>query len=233
MADVPEPRYVVAGARTWNRRTFDERLAGMPGSWSLVTRPPELAQALDGEPPRYVFFLHWSWKVPQEITSRHECVVFHMTDVPYGRGGTPLQNLVRRGHATSVLSAIRMTNEIDAGPVYLKAPLSLEGTAEAVYLRADAIAASMIEQIVRDEPRPVAQEGEVVVFERLGPADSRLPVDGSLDDLHDLIRMLDADGYPAAFFDHGAFRLELRRSARYDGSLVADVRITRRAEGAS
>ncbi len=27
---------------------------------------------------------------------KFECVCFHMTDVPYGRGGSPLQNLIIR-----------------------------------------------------------------------------------------------------------------------------------------
>ena len=52
---------------------------------------PERLASLD---PRYVFFLHWSWKIPAEIHTRFECVIFHMSDVPYGRGGSPLQNLI-------------------------------------------------------------------------------------------------------------------------------------------
>ena len=42
--------------------------------------------------PDYIFFPHWSYYIPEEITNQWECVVFHMTDLPYGRGGSPLQN---------------------------------------------------------------------------------------------------------------------------------------------
>ena len=50
--------------------------------------------------PRYIFFLHWDWRVPHVIWQQHECVCFHMTDVPYGRGGSPLQNLILEGTMT-------------------------------------------------------------------------------------------------------------------------------------
>jgi len=223
--------YVVAGMKAWNRRTFDRRLADLPGSWQFVTTSDELDQVIAETTPRYAFFLHWSRKVPQSVTANTECVVFHMADVPYGRGGTPLQNLVVRGHRTTMLSALRMTDEIDAGPVYSKERLDLCGTAEEVYLRADALAASMIEHIVSTEPQPVDQAGDVVTFQRRKPEHSRLPETGDLESLFRFVQMLDADGYPAAFLDYGAYRLELRRAARYDERIEADIRITLR-EGA-
>ena len=44
--------------------------------------------------PDWIFIPHWSYKkIPKEIFNNYRCVVFHMTDLPYGRGGTPLQNL--------------------------------------------------------------------------------------------------------------------------------------------
>ena len=126
--------YVVAATKSWNRTVFDETLTRLPGEWHLVDSPEALSLArLESLAPRYVFFLHWSWKVPEEITSAFECVCFHMTDVPYGRGGSPLQNLIAEGQRETQLSALRMTQEMDAGPVYLKRPLSLEGGGEEIY----------------------------------------------------------------------------------------------------
>ena len=48
--------------------------------------------------PRFIFFAHWSSIIPKSIHEDFECVIFHMTDLPYGRGGSPLQNLIVRGH---------------------------------------------------------------------------------------------------------------------------------------
>ena len=219
--------YVVVGSKPWNRRIFDEVISKNSGRWYFVSSSDELTGlCLRSLNPRYVFFLHWSWKVPSEIVETYECVCFHMTDVPYGRGGSPLQNLIIRGHHSTKLSALRMTRELDAGPVYLKKDLSLEGRAEEIYLRANNLAAEMIDFIIRESPAPVDQEGEVVAFKRRTPEESRIPDATSPPTLYDFIRMLDAEGYPRAFIDHRGFRYEFSRANLHDGRITADVVIT-------
>ncbi len=223
----PSQRYIVAGCKSWNRRVFDETLSKLAGEWHYIGDREQLSHAKIRElRPRYIFFLHWSWKVPQEIVEEVECVCFHMTDVPYGRGGSPLQNLIVRGHRDTKLTALRMTGELDAGPVYLKNDLCLEGGAEEIYIRASALSVKMVQQIVQDEIRPLPQTGEVVNFVRRKPEESRIGNLDSLERLHDFIRMLDAEGYPRAFLSHAGYRFEFSRPALYDGKVVADVQIT-------
>jgi methionyl-tRNA formyltransferase len=190
------------------------------------------ASALARIGPSYVFFPHWSWKIPAEVYDRFECVIFHMTDVPYGRGGSPLQNLIVRGHESTMLSALRCVAEMDAGPVYLKRPLSLLGTAEEILMRAGDLIGEMIVEIATTGPAPVAQSGEVVAFRRRTPADGALDDVATLAQAYDLIRMLDADGYPRAFADVGPFRLEFDRASLRLGEILADVRIRLRETGA-
>lgn len=224
---VSDDVYVVAGTKSWHRRAFDDQLSKLPGHWHFVAGRAELtAERLAEWRPRYVFFLHWSWLVPAAIVEGYECVCFHMTDVPYGRGGSPLQNLIARGHRQTMLTALRMVPDLDAGPVYLKAPLSLEGTAEEIYLRATELSVEMIAHLVRDHPVPVPQAGEVVTFARRRPEQSRLPETASLAAAHDAIRMVDAEGYPRAFLEYGGLRFEFSRAIRYADRLVADVTIT-------
>lgn len=218
--------YIVVGCKPWNRRVFEETLARRPGRWTFIGERAELTVERVRElRPRCLFFLHWSWKVPDEIVRDFECVCFHMTDVPYGRGGSPLQNLIVRGHRETKLTALRMTGEFDAGPVYLKRPLSLEGSAEEILIRASELSATMIGAIVRRRPTPRAQRGRVTVFRRRRPEESALGAPASLKALHDFIRMLDAEGYPRAFLEHGGFRFEFSRAALKDGRIVADVSI--------
>jgi methionyl-tRNA formyltransferase len=225
-------RYIVAGCKSWHRRLFDEVLSKLTGDWHYVGGREDLSLTDVRELcPRYAFFLHWSWKVPPEILEEVECVCFHMTDVPYGRGGSPLQNLMARGHRDTKLTALRMTSELDAGPIYLKRNLSLEGGAEEIYLRASALSADMVKQIVRDEMQPTPQTGEPVNFKRRKPEESQIANLDSLERLHDLIRMLDAEGYPRAFLSHAGYRFEFSRSALYDGRIVADVCITAESRG--
>ena len=180
--------------------------------------------------PRWVLVPHWSWLIPAEIHERFEVVIFHMTDLPYGRGGSPLQNLIVRGHERTKISAIRCVEEMDAGPVYLKRDLSLHGSAEEIFLRASRIITDMMVELVVDEPEPVPQHGEVVRFQRRGPEDGDLTAAASLDEAYDLIRMLDAEGYPHAFLDVGPLRLQFRRVARRSDGLHADVHIVARPD---
>jgi methionyl-tRNA formyltransferase len=220
--------YLVLGCKPWNRRLFDESLRLLPGEWMYLDSPQALTlDVVRTTAPRYIFFLHWSWRVPEEILKRVECVCFHMTDVPFGRGGSPLQNLIVRGYRETQLTALRMTQEFDAGPVYMKEPLSLEGGAEEIYLRAGRLSAKMIQRIVQEEMTPVAQEGMADNFKRRTPSESEVGKPASLEELHDFIRMLDAEGYPRAFLHHSGMRFEFSRPALYDGRIVADVTITR------
>lgn len=220
-------QYLVVGCKPWNRRVFDEALRDLAGNWFFIGAREELTiDAVHAINPSYIFFLHWSWRVPEELVRDFECVCFHMTDVPYGRGGSPLQNLIVRGHRETKLTALRMTAAFDAGPVYLKRPLSLEGNAEEILIRASEVSAQMIKIIVARRPKPRAQRGTPTVFQRRKPAESLIPSQPSLRALHDFIRMLDADGYPRAFLDHHGFRYEFRRAALCDGRILADVTIT-------
>jgi methionyl-tRNA formyltransferase len=223
--------YVVAGAKPWNRWVFDEVIINYPGKWHFITAPEQLtSELLSNIAPRYIFFLHWSWKVPTQIVQDYECVCFHMTDVPYGRGGSPLQNLIRNGHQNTKLTALRMVEDFDAGPVYLKKDLCLMGNAEEIYIRTSYLSAEIIRHIVDNEPAPQPQEGDLTVFKRRLPHQSKIPNFRELQELYDFIRMLDAEGYPRAFLEYGGFRYEFSRATLYNKRIIADVKITPIAE---
>lgn len=175
--------------------------------------------------PEYVFFPHWSWIIPEEIHTRFECVIFHMTDLPYGRGGSPLQNLIAHGHTETTLTALKCTRELDAGPIYLKRPLSLSGTAEEILQRAAALIGDMIVEIVETHPQPAPQQGEVVSFRRRRTENGDLSRLESLGQIYDYIRMLDADGYPPAFVESGRFHFEFTEALPAADHVEAKVRI--------
>jgi methionyl-tRNA formyltransferase len=184
---------------------------------------PERLAAFD---PRYVFFPHWSWKVPAAVHQAFECVIFHMADLPFGRGGSPLQNQIALGIEETKLVALRCVADLDAGPIYEKRSLSLLGTAEEIFLRAMKLMEDIICSLVANAPTPTPQTGEPVVFKRRTPEEGNLASAATLKDVHDMIRMLDADGYPHAFLEIGRFRLEFVRASRAHDHVIADVRIS-------
>ena len=182
---------------------------------------------LDEVKPDYIFFPHWSFIIPQEIHNKYECVIFHMTDLPYGRGGSPLQNLIVRGYQETKMSAIQCVSSLDAGPIYLKEQLSLLGSAEEIYLRAGKLIEVMIIKILTEQPIPIEQKGEITTFKRRTEEQGDWSGDDTLDELFDKIRMLDADGYPQAFVQVGSYKLEFSRASRKIDCVIADVKISK------
>jgi methionyl-tRNA formyltransferase len=224
--------YIVATIKPWNINAVEEKIKALPGDWHLITGKDDLTEELISRvKPRYIFFPHWSWIVPPGILEATDCVCFHMTDVPYGRGGSPLQNLIVRGYAETVISALRMTDILDGGPVYLKTPLNLGGSAQEIFERAAATISDMIARIAAEEPSPVPQSGEVIKFARRHPEQSLLPESGSLQQLYDHIRMLDAETYPHSFIQHGDFRLEFTDCRPSGDALSAQVTIRKIDDG--
>lgn len=217
--------YILASCKEWNKTYFEELARNVPGHWHWVSQPSDLTSALSLTNPRYIFFLHWNWVVPKDIWLKHECVCFHMTDVPYGRGGSPLQNLILAGHNQTMLTALRMDEAMDAGPVYAKRPLSLDGAAQEIYLRAGALSVEIIKWLIENNPQPTPQKGEVVIFKRRNPQQSSLPDSGNLRNLYDFIRMLDADGYPNAFVEHGGYRINFSNARLDSDCVIAEVEI--------
>ena len=199
---------IVAGNKVWNRYDFNALNINYPGKWLFVSDEYELLEALERESHCYVFFLHWNWRVSAEIWSWFECVCFHMTDVPYGRGVKHSRNLIIAGHERTMVSALRMLEEMDAGPVYAKLPMTLAGRVEEIYARAGTVCIDIIGWFIDAEPLPEPQLSEPVLFKWRNPSQSELPFSGKVRNIYNHIRMLDAPSYPVAFFDYGGFRLE-------------------------
>jgi methionyl-tRNA formyltransferase len=217
--------YILATNRDWILNSFLSKRNTLDGNWTICVSPQDLKDAASKTIPRYVFFPHWSHIVSQELLHQHECVCFHMTDVPYGRGGSPLQNLIARGHQETVLTALKMTAEIDAGPVYMKRPLNLEGTAQDIFKRAAELSMDMMGEIIAREPKSVPQAGTPVFFKRRKPEQSKLPEQGTLQEVFDHIRMLDAPGYPHAYFKYGDWTGKITKATLGDNAIEAHIRL--------
>ncbi|MGM0826324.1 MAG: methionyl-tRNA formyltransferase [Pseudomonadota bacterium] len=213
---------IIAASKPWYKEIKNSGLE----NFVWVSNKDELNEVVTNTKDiSYIFFLHWNWLVPKSIWQKFECVCFHMTDVPYGRGGSPLQNLIERGHTNTKLSALRMVEEMDAGPVYTKRHLSLDGTAHDIYLRVGELSFEVIQWMIENEPHASPQVGEPVYFKRRKPEQSRLPLDVDTVALYDHIRMLDAPTYPLAFLQHGDFTIEFSQAAIDGDELTATVRI--------
>lgn len=222
---------IIVSNKKWHRDLAEE-IQALTGQETVFINSKDLInyEYLNRIKPDYIFFTHWSYIIPASIYECFNCIVFHMTDLPFGRGGSPLQNLIVRGIEETKLSAIKCVKELDAGDIYLKKPLSLHGTAEEVFLRATDLMRGMIIEIINEKPEPVPQEGEPYVFKRRKPQDGCICELDDLKKVFDYIRMLDAEGYPRAFLDIGKFHFEFERASLKDGFIKADVKISMRTD---
>lgn len=195
--------------------------------WKLIDNRSEFTiEKLEKIKPNKIFIPHWSHIISKEIYESYECIVFHMTDLPYGRGGSPLQNLIVRDIENTKISALRVERGVDVGAIYLKRDLNLNGTAEEIFIRANSIIKEMIVAIIEQNIQPVKQEGETVLFKRRTPDMSDIKEVLTIRKLYDQIRMLDAEGYPRAFLETKHFRFEFDRASLKDNkTIVADVKI--------
>jgi methionyl-tRNA formyltransferase len=233
-------QYLVCSSKSWGEYVFHKQIKNYPGEWYFLPAQRYINWIEDylyntGINPRYIFFIHWSDKVPKTITDQYECIGFHPSPLPEGRGGTPVQNQIKDGYLFTELTAFRLTDEIDVGPIYLQEYLSLDGTAEEIYINMSELAADMIERIIEENIEPEIQTGFVSQYKRREPHESKINFNNvsgcsylsyTLRDIYDHIRMLDAETYPRAFIELDGFRYTFSRPTLKVGKIVCDVEIT-------
>mgnify|MGYP002626334589 CR=1 FL=1 len=148
--------FVILSQKTWNDGLVARLQEKFPDDTfvRIASREDFTPEKLQNLRPDRIFIPHWSYIIPESIWGTYKCIVFHMTDLPYGRGGSPLQNLIVRGHKATMLSALRVEEGLDTGDIYMKRPLSLEGSAEEIFLRANEQIEEMIETMIQQNTPP-------------------------------------------------------------------------------
>ena len=169
--------------------------------------------------PDLIFFPHWNWIVSEEIHNTFKCIVFHTSPLPFGRGGSPIQNLILFGYEYSPVCALKMTSGIDSGPVYMKKNLSLEGSLKEIFKKLNLIINELIGELINNLPEPIPQNGEGFIFKRLNEKDNLILSDESIKKVYDKIRMVDEETYPNAYIDYGDLRVEFTDAKLLNGNV--------------
>ena len=220
---------VIVTIKTWNiknAKKFKRKYSNKYGIYIIEDKEDFIYEKIRNINPEYIFFIHWSWIINREIYENFNCIVFHMTDLPFGRGGSPLQNLIENQIENTKISAIKVNSGLDTGDIYIKERLNLNGSAAEILMRASSIIFNkMIPYIINNNIIPKRQTGNIVEFKRRKPEQSELKQDFSLNKIYDYIRMLDGEGYPKAFLKFGKYKLEFSRVSLKSGKIIADVEI--------
>lgn len=175
--------------------------------------------------PTKIFFPHWSYRVPDKILKKFECICFHTAPLPYGRGGSPIQNLIIRKFKKAPLCAIKMTNKIDSGPIYSKKNISLNGSLNEIFERISNAILFMITKIIKNKIIPKHQSGKPLYFKRINEKESIINQFEKLDSVYDKIRMLDSDEYPNAYYKFGNTIIKLQGAKTKKNYILCNAKI--------
>ena len=198
----------------------------------MISRPQDLEVKLASYKPKWVFFLDWSWIIPEKIIKKYKCVCFHEADLPNFRGGSPIQNQIVRGVKKTKLTAFLMDEGLDTGDILLQEDLSLEGHISEIFTRVTHLTSHMISRILNGDYTIKKQKGEGSYFKRRKPEDSEIKDFGTIgwEELYDKIRMLEYP-YPNAFINLGDKQIVFKtvnwelEGGIFDRKLVATVEI--------
>jgi len=206
---------IIATIKEWNIENYFKLKEWLKNKYNfhLIADQEELnLNNINRINPKYIFFPHWSWIIKEDIYENFNCIVFHMTDLPYGRGGSPFQNLILNEVYDTKISALKVDGGIDTGDIYLKENLNISiGSAEENFIKlSNVIFEKMIPSLLYNNITPQKQCGEIVEFKRRKPKNSNiLDIETkSIDKLYDFIRMVDAEGYPKAYIELDKIKIE-------------------------
>ncbi|EAH6869418.1 methionyl-tRNA formyltransferase [Campylobacter sp. RKI_CA19_01128] len=194
----------------------------------LITKKDDLTlEKITKINPDYIFFPHWSFYIPQEIYNNYQCIIFHLGNLPFGRGGSPLQNLIIRGVYKSKICALKACDTLDGGEIYLKHNISFKiSNAQRIYEKISKIIFfKLIPRILHTKINPRTQKGKVVIFKRRTKEQSNINTleNPNLIKIYDFIRMLDAIDYPKAFLEFENIKMVFQNAKKYNNKIKAEV----------
>ena len=150
-----------------------------------------------------IFFLGWSWKVPNKLIKDFECICLHPSPLPKYRGGSPIQHQIINNESNSAVTYFRMDENLDAGPILFQKPFSLQGNLDQIFNRVTEIGKIGLLEIAKGKGTNIVQDEKLSTFyNRRTPEQSEIKSSDFLDKtaefLYNKIRALQ-DPYPNAF----------------------------------
>jgi len=152
-------------------------------------------------------FLSCEKIVKPEILKRngHNLVV-HESDLPQGKGWSPTTWQVLEGKKKIPICLFEAANKVDAGPIYYKSFVKLDGSELVDEIREKQAEQTffLVEKFISDYPnvRGKPQKGKESFYGKRTPQDSELDINKPIKDQFNLLRVVDNERYPA-FFMHG------------------------------
>ena len=130
-------------------------------------------------------------------------IVIHASDLPRGKGWSPLTWQILEGKNTIPISVFEANEKIDAGKIYLKTNLILEGNElideirEKLSFEIEKLIFSFLEM---DKSMSKEQVGKETFYSKRTKENSELDINKSIESQFNLLRVCDNNKYPAFFY---------------------------------
>lgn len=165
---------------------------------SLVTKPEDVTKG------NILFLISCTKIIKSDLRERFkQTLVIHESDLPKGRGWSPLVWQIINGSNTIPISLIDAAEKVDSGDIWKKEFVILEGheVADEINDKVFPVKIKLMDFAIKnmDSIRKIPQKGEPTYFTRRKPEDSELDVTKTIGDQFDLMRVADNKRYPSFF----------------------------------
>ena len=210
----------------YSYRLFNRLFNKYNKTWLLITDKDCFNNNIMKILPIQCYFLHWPYIIPNNIYNNIECINFHTSNLPYGRGGSPLQNQIIENIYLSHIYSLRVCeNGIDKGPYYNKQQISLQGNIFDIFLLISNMAFEMICDIIDNNISPTHLNDDYNnhIYKRI--KNNKLVTGLELNKIYDQIRMRDFKYYEKTYIEIDNVKISFSR-AYFDGDkIICDAEI--------
>lgn len=219
---------ILCNAKTWFNYTNllkSEKLKKF--NFILASNPRDLNKKVKKYNPIFIFFIHWGWKITKKFSEKYKLFIFHTSHLPYGKGGSPIQNLIIRGHKYTQICLIGYSEKIDEGNIYLKKKISLNGDLSDILKNISIKINIMITNFIlkKGAIKSIKQTEENFKFFRLSKINNYLIRGGGVKQNYDRIRMLDHPDYPNVSIQYGNKIIEFCKSKKVGNEILVSAKI--------
>lgn len=166
--------------------------------------------------PDVVFILSYFSIIDNKLLRKHKHnIVVHESNLPAGKGWAPLFWQILEGKNNVPVALFEATENVDAGPIYMKDTIVLDGTELHEEIR-ELQAKKTIEMCYNflcnyHKLPPQKQAGKETFYPKRTPKDSELDTSKPLEELFNQLRIASNSEYPA-FFEHKGHKYVLKIS---------------------
>jgi len=165
---------------------------------SLITKSEDITRG------DILFLISCTEIIKTEIRKRFKhTLVIHESDLPKGRGWSPVVWHIINGLNTIPVSLLDAAEKVDSGDIWKKEFVKLEGHETAVEINSKIfpVKLKLMDYAIHnmDSIKKTPQEGEPTFFPRRKPEDNELDVNKSIKEQFDLMRIADNERYPCFF----------------------------------